>query len=223
VYFDPELNFKFHTSQLSNKLSKTLYSLRLVKNILPKKSLLSLYYSIFHSHLVYTVEIWGSASTQSINTIAKKQKQAIRLISGSKYNAHTQPIFKNLEILPLTQLITFFNLKFMHSFIYKSIPKAFHETWITNAQYRAQINLNLDQRAMRNDEDIFIPPFRTDFIGRKPYFNLPKLWNNITEPSLKYQPNKVSFNIGLKKSLINVLNDNYVCNRLLCPHCHLFQ
>jgi hypothetical protein len=94
VYFDPELNFKFHISQLSKKLSKTLFSLRSVKNLLPEKSLISLYYSLFHCHLIYAIEIWGNTSTSTLNELIKKQKQAIRLISNSKYNAHTQPLFK---------------------------------------------------------------------------------------------------------------------------------
>ena len=34
VFFDPNLNFKYHTSNLKNKLSKALYALRSVKNTL---------------------------------------------------------------------------------------------------------------------------------------------------------------------------------------------
>ena len=46
VFFDPSLNFKHHLSSLKNKLSKALYTLRTVKNLLSQKSLLMLYNSI---------------------------------------------------------------------------------------------------------------------------------------------------------------------------------
>jgi Reverse transcriptase (RNA-dependent DNA polymerase) len=62
VYFDPGLNFKFHLKQISIKISRSLYHLRCVKNILPSAALKSLYFALIHSHLTYATEIWGSAS-----------------------------------------------------------------------------------------------------------------------------------------------------------------
>jgi hypothetical protein len=51
--------------------------------------------------------------------------------------------------------------------------------------------------------------------------SFPKLWNEFDNFGLKINPNKISFNVGLKKMFFDSLADNYVCNRLLCPHCHL--
>ena len=57
VLFDPDLNFKFHISSIRKKLSKALYSLRTVKNVLNRRSLLLIYNSIFHCHLLYAIHI----------------------------------------------------------------------------------------------------------------------------------------------------------------------
>jgi len=38
VYFDPQLTFKFHFSQLLKKLNRAIYTLRTVKHFLPKES-----------------------------------------------------------------------------------------------------------------------------------------------------------------------------------------
>ena len=94
VYFDPLLNFKFHISTLKNKLAKTLYALKMSKNKLSNNSLYLLYFALFHSHLVYANIIWSCTDSSTINSIFKLQKKAIRLISGSKFNAHTEPLFK---------------------------------------------------------------------------------------------------------------------------------
>ena len=59
VFFYPSLSFKFHISKIKNKLSKALYALRTVKNTLNQKSLILLYFSIFHYHLLYAIQIWS--------------------------------------------------------------------------------------------------------------------------------------------------------------------
>jgi hypothetical protein len=42
-----------------------------------------------------------------------KQKAALRTICEAKYNAHTKPLFKSNGILPLGDLILYFNMLFM--------------------------------------------------------------------------------------------------------------
>ena len=88
VFFDPFLTFKFHISKIKSKLSKALYALRMVKNTLNQNSLLLLYNSIFHCHLLYAIKIWSCSRSGPLNEIFKMQKSAIRIITGSSYNSH---------------------------------------------------------------------------------------------------------------------------------------
>jgi hypothetical protein len=221
VYFDPNLDFKYHIDYINKKLSRALYSLRSVRNLLPEKSLLTLYYSLFHCHLIYAIEIWSCASPSLIQPLIKKQKAAIRIICNKKYNDHTEPLFKNLRILPLNDLIYFFNLKLIHSFVYKTIPIALTTTWVTNLEHR-QLTNDDDGRIiqLRNDDDLFVPPSRTEFLTRHPFFNLPKLWNN-APLSIKLKSSKIQFTYALKLHLIEKLSTTNFCTRLLCPVCHL--
>ena len=128
VFFDPELNFKCHIGSLRKKLSRALYALRSVKNTLSSKSLIMLYNSIFHCHVLYAIQIWSCTNSGLINEIFKLQKTAVRIISGSAYNAHTEPLFKSLEILPLPDLILFSKLQFMQKFTQNFLPISFSET-----------------------------------------------------------------------------------------------
>lgn len=109
IYFDPQLNFKFHLNFLTKKLSTALYFLRTAKHFLPQNALKAIYYTLFHSHLVYCNIIWTSGTASLLNKIFKLQKSAIRIISNASYNAHTEPIFKELRILPL---LTFLRILF---------------------------------------------------------------------------------------------------------------
>jgi len=58
VHIDPQLNFKYHSSQTSSKISKSLYHLRTAKHFLSQRSLKFIYYATFHAHLIYAIQIW---------------------------------------------------------------------------------------------------------------------------------------------------------------------
>ena len=122
VYFDPSLNFKYHVETIISKVSISLYTIRSVKNILTQKALKSLYYSLIHCHLVYAVPIWSICNQRLKKELFVKQKIAIRIIQGLKYNDHTGPSFKSLKILPLPELIEFFALQFMQRFNQNYLP-----------------------------------------------------------------------------------------------------
>jgi len=88
--------------------------------------------SLFHSHLIYCLPIWSCTSQANINKIKILQKSAIRILDNSNYNSHTEPLFKKHKILPLENLITFFNLQFIHFFKTKKLPNSFLNMWETN-------------------------------------------------------------------------------------------
>ena len=54
-----------------------------------------LYYSLIHSHLTYTILIWGNDNKE----ILKKQNQAIRIIYSKHYLSHSEPLFKFAKVL----------------------------------------------------------------------------------------------------------------------------
>ena len=98
--FDKTLSWKHHIFELRKKLSRAvgiLYKMRTLNT--PKNVLLSLYHSLFHSHMSYGICIYGIAESQYISKIILIQKRAIRIISKAPFNAHTEPLFKNLGVL----------------------------------------------------------------------------------------------------------------------------
>jgi len=217
VYFDPLLNFKFHINTVSKKLSKALYILRSSKNFLTDSSLKAVYYSLFHCNLIYCLPIWSSTANSNFNHITVMQKNAIRLISNKKYNEHSEPLFKKLSILPLPDLITFFNLQFMQRFKQGFLPSSFINTWATNEERRG----DLQRHILRNNDLLYIPFARLSSSLKQPLFNLPKTWLDFPEENVKIIRNKMEFNSELKKYLLKNLSSTVICNRLLCPTCHL--
>jgi hypothetical protein len=81
-------------------------------------ALKSLYYSLFHCHVIYGIQIWSYSAESNFNDIVTKQKMAIRIISNASYNAHSEPLFKKSNIFPIKDLIYFFKIQFMQQFIH---------------------------------------------------------------------------------------------------------
>ena len=50
-------------------------------------------------YLNYCNLVWGSAYKSNLQRIAILQKRVIRIVDKSYYNAHTEPIFKKLNLL----------------------------------------------------------------------------------------------------------------------------
>jgi len=157
-----------------------------------------------------------------------KQKQALRIINNSKYNEHTEPLFKKSGILPFFDLAYFFKLQVIQQYSQGFLPPAISGTWIKNSE-RARGNEEEDEggavrrfQALRNEDDYFVPYSRLVSIDRSPFIAFPTLWNNFKEPELKFTRNKLQFNSKLKSHLLNKLKDKVSCDRLLCQACHPF-
>ena len=215
VYFDPLLNFKHHISILKNKLSRALYALRTVKNILNQKSLLLIYNSIFHCHLLYAIQIWSCSRPGAIGELFKMQKNAIRIVAGAKHNSHTEPLFKKLQILPLPDLITFNKLQFMHRFTQKFLPESFDEVWVRNAIR----NIGENEIQLRNADQFQIIGTTLASLDLLPLYDFPKIWQIFPDEQLKFTRKTSVFDSKLKKYFIDDLSEIVVCNRLLCPAC----
>ena len=215
VFFDPSLSFKYHISKIKSKLSKSLYALRMVKNTLNQNSLLLLYNSIFHCHLLYAIQIWSCSRSGPLNELFKMQKSAIRIISGASYNSHTEPLFKCLQILPLPDLISFSKLQFMQRFSQKFLPSSFNDVWIKNSVR----NIGENEIQLRNFDQLQHAHSNLISLDVFPLYNFPKLWQDFPNEHIKIIRKPNVFEAKLKKNFIDDLASNIVCNRLFCPAC----
>ena len=78
--------------------------------------MISIYHALFNSHLSYASQIWGQNLSATSRPI-KLQKTAVRLISFSDFNSHTQPLFNTTRILPLLKQIFIANTSLAHQIL----------------------------------------------------------------------------------------------------------
>ena len=78
---------------VTNKISYTLGILYRLQDIFPENILLIIYQSLIASHMTYGLLIWRIECRR----LEKLQKNVLRLITNSKYIAHTNPLFRQLR------------------------------------------------------------------------------------------------------------------------------
>ena len=82
----------------------------------------SIYNSLILPQLTYGILVWGYES----NCIFKLQKMALRAMTSSKYNAHTNPLFKKMHLLKVGDIHTVQQLKFFYKLTQNNLPAYFN-------------------------------------------------------------------------------------------------
>ncbi len=171
-----------------------------MKQLVSPSSLRKLYFSLFHSNLLYCINILSCTSQSNINRIAILQKKAIiRTISNAQYNAHSNPLFLANRILPFDKLIVLNRLLFMHSIAYDYAPPTFKNIWLKNAARNTGHHL-------RNQDFFMMPAVRIELYRKLPIYALASEWNNLDD-SIRLQHNRTTFKIALVDNLFGTLID----------------
>ena len=174
-----------------------------------------LYYSIFHCHLIYAVTIWSCLHSGPINDLFKLQKTAIRLISGSSYNSHTEPLFKKLKNSPTSRPSCVFKSSIYATFFSKFFTLILNDVWIRNSIRNIGDNeiqlCNFAQLQNYHSNLVKLDVF--------PIYSFPKIWEEFVDENIKIIRKKADFDSKFKDYFLNDLAAVISCNRLLCTAC----
>ena len=126
LILDANLNWKKHLGKLSNQCSKKIGILNKLKHTLPQEIKTILYNSLILPHINYCIMAWGFHS----NRILKLQKKALRIIiiTLSKYNSHSEPLYKKLGFLKVDDIFKLQQLKFDYTYLHDNLP-AYLQNW----------------------------------------------------------------------------------------------
>ncbi len=82
-------------------MSQCMSILNRLKYFLLIQTKVLIFNSLVFLHIKFGIIIWGF----HCDKVAKLQKKVIRIISLSKYNAHTEPLFKTLKLLKINDIL----------------------------------------------------------------------------------------------------------------------
>ena len=115
------MSWNSHSKKVSNKVSRVLGIMNRLKRFLPFSALRLMYQSLENCHLQFCILAWGYECKRVYNL----QKKAIRIMTASKYNAPTEPLFKQLNIMKVEDSFELQCLKFYYKFKTNTLPAFF--------------------------------------------------------------------------------------------------
>ena len=192
LIFDSNLNWKPYLHELSKKVSRGIGVLSKVRYYANRNILHKLHYSIIYPFLTYGLSIWGNTYSSTLKPLITLQKRAIRTRTFSKPDEQSEPLFKELEILKLTDLVILHKSLFMYHYYY-NLPSSFANFFQTVASMHSY-NTRLASKSTYH-----INTIKTNYGEFNIRFAAVKVWNHLDE-SIKHLPlktfkNKVKLNI----------------------------
>ena len=209
VYLDEFLDGSVHCIELQKKLQRANGMIAKTRHFLPNdsKALLSIYHSIFASHMVYGCQVWGQSDSKFVKKIQVLQNNALRLITfADSFRDHISHLYKNLNILKFRDYVSLQNLLFIHDYFNSKLPACFTGYFTLLTDVHDHITRNAGHG------HLLVPTVASERFGRKSFkIQSILLWNNFAE---KF-PTEDFTNISrhkFKKMLVTHFIDNYSPN-----------
>ena len=195
ILIDSSLSWKPHIEFISKKIRRSIGVLSKIRHYVDINTLIQLYHTLVQPFLIYGILAWGNTYQTTLQPLFVLQKKAMRLITFSKFDEHSSPLFKCLNILKLKDLVTLHVATFMFKFHNQLLPQVYSSIFIPTSKIH-----NHNTRSQVN-RSYFIPRARTNYGKFNIRFKGPQIWNSFGK---SIQTNKLSsFKKNIKNQLIN--------------------
>ena len=161
------------------------------------KSLQVLYHSLVYPYLFYcniADIVWVSTYKTNLARLVILQKRVVRIIAKFHFDAHTDPIFRNLGILKFHDIHLLQLGLFMYSHQTRAFPSKFALKFTLNRQFHSYYTRN--SRAFRS------PFCRTNIKQFSVFYQGPKFYNSLSTDILN-ATSPASFKKALKVFICN--------------------
>ena len=129
IKIDQYLNWQDHINNIAIKLNKANVMLYKVRQFVNQRTLISIYHTIFDSHLNYASIVWGQTKSSS-NMVFIIQKRALRAIHFKGKFDHTSFLFSASNIIKLPDKISIENCLFVSKSLNNQLPEIFNNWFV---------------------------------------------------------------------------------------------
>jgi len=105
LVFDDKLNWRSHIDYIVAKINPMIKVLFRLRDSVPWKINLSVYFALIHSHFNYMSNVWGSCTQNCLKTLEILQKRALKILFKLLYLTLTSKLFNLLPVLPIKSII----------------------------------------------------------------------------------------------------------------------
>ena len=125
VVLDDRLSWSAHVSFLSTKLSRVIGIMYKLRHYAPYDVLRTVYFSLFHSHLCYSLLNWGRANDSLIHSVEILQNKCIRAALFCPRRTPLNAMYKKFNALKLVDLIEISIGNFRYRYSNNMLPLSF--------------------------------------------------------------------------------------------------
>ena len=194
IVIDDKLNWSYHINSIKNKIAKGIGVICKAKRFLSKKTLLTLYYSFIYPYLHYGISARGNTYKSYIDPLIKIQKRAIRIISSARHDAHSEPLFCELNLLPLCKIYIMNVQMFMFKYYHGLLPKVFENMFTSNT--------SVHEHYTRQQVKYHSPLWRLEIVRRGIRIQGARFWNYMLD-KINYMCSPLTYKFHLKRFLLN--------------------
>ena len=211
---DDKLSWQGHIEHIFKKLASANFAINSSKNFLPLNIRKTLYYSLFDSHINFGNLLWGCAKTRELKKVENLQKKCIRNVALKSFRSHTEPLFKDLKILKLSDRVSFSRSIFMHKYRNKKLPSSFIDIFIDAS------NTNQTHYNRHSDYNYDTVPAIKKYLEKFPLKQIIFNWNSLilelkaTADALEFETMLKQYYLAKYKSELDCSHDCFICNML---------
>ena len=190
LIIDEKITWGPHAQSVWGKISRVSGIIGKIKGHMTSNSLKTIYYALVYPNIQSGIVFWGTVSKFRFNKIFRVQKKVIRYIAGVRRLEHTDPIFKNLNILKLCDVKKLETSKFVHADI--------DQNRFFNFSNRASVH----SYSTRNNSALVLPYPRINLMLNSVFYEGLKYFDQLPL-DLKQINSKKSFKSKMKNYLIS--------------------
>jgi len=122
IELDCHLKLNPYVTNLCLKLRRANGALSKLRHFSPLSVLLTVYHSLFFSHINYASQIWGQATSPNISRVLQLQKSAVRIITFSNFRQPSKPLLHQLGVLSISDNVKLQNILLVFQILHNFAP-----------------------------------------------------------------------------------------------------
>ena len=192
---DSNLKWNQQIDYISRKIAKSIGILYKCRHYLDLATLKNLYYSFIYPYISYGALIWGSNYKTKILPLHILQKRALRVITFSDSRTPSRPLFQNLEILNVFEIVKLQLCEIAYNFANDQLLDLFTD-------YFHDLNsVHTYNTRSKTNKNLYIPRQRLNYGKFGIKFAAASQWNEVPI-EIKNSPSLSCFRKAYKKNLL---------------------
>lgn len=184
-------NWNRHISKMYSNLSALAGVFRKICKLIPHELKRSLYNSMFVSHILYCIPIFGSTTNNNITLLQRCQNKALKGLYGKDQLYSPRTLMKQLNYLSIVNYYRLFTITHVHAIKHSLIHS------------NTRISISNHEHDTRRRNDLWLPQIHTSSWGENnPFVKAVNLYNNVDE-NLKSNLSIKQFKKLLKEQLMS--------------------